>query len=132
MMDELDRAAIERMVDDFYARVRRDPRLGPIFEARVHGRWPAHLGRMVQFWSAALLREPGYSGNPRAIHARLDGVDPSHFRRWLELFAETLDDLFAPPLAEEIHRRARAMAGGLLSARGYGRHHLQLRPGDPR
>jgi hemoglobin len=131
-MHELDRASIRRMVDDFYGRVREDALLGPVFEARVNGRWPEHLDRMVDFWSAALLREPGYSGNPRAVHARLEGVDPSHFRRWLELFAQTLDALFPASLANDIHLRAQAMAGGLLSARGYGRHHLQMRTGDER
>lgn len=119
------------MVDDFYARVREDELLGPVFDARLAGRWPEHLDKMVQFWSAALLREPGYAGNPRAVHARLQEVEPRHFVRWLALFDETLASLFPEATAAAIRIRAERMAGGLLSARGYGRHHLDLSAGDP-
>ncbi len=122
---DLDRDDLRRMVDDFYGRVRKDELLGPIFEAHVQGRWPEHLRKMVDFWSAALLHERGYSGNPRAVHARLD-VEPRHFRRWLDLFAETVRALFSEDVAAAIEARAEMMAGGLLSARGYGRHHLSL------
>ena len=129
MSPDLDRAAIRRMVDHFYDRVRVDEMLGPIFEARVQGRWPEHLDTMVDFWSAVLLGEPGYAGNPRAVHARLSTAEPEHFRRWLALFGETLASLFSEETAEMIGRRARLMAGGLLSARGYGRRHLDPSPG---
>lgn len=124
----LDRDAIRRMVDAFYARVRDDEMLGPVFEAHVQGRWPEHLAKMVDFWSAALLRQPGYAGNPRAVHARLE-IGPAHFRRWLRLFETTLGELFEPELAGAIQARAQMMAGGLLGARGYGRHHLNLAEG---
>ncbi len=127
MEHELDRAGISRLVHAFYARVQVDELLGPIFEARVQGRWPEHLDKMVDFWSAALLREPGYAGNPRSVHARLDGVEPRHFHRWLDLFAKTLAELFTADIADPILARARLMAGGLLSARGFGRHHLSMR-----
>lgn len=120
------------MVDDFYARVRDDALLGPIFDTRVQGRWPEHLDKMVEFWSAALLRQPGYAGNPRAVHARMEDIGPAHFRRWLALFAETLANIFPEDVAAAIGARAEMMAGGLLGARGFGRHHLHLRPGgDP-
>lgn len=124
----LDRDGIRSMVDAFYARVRDDEMLGPIFEAHVQGGWPQHLDKMVDFWSAALLRQPGYSGNPRSVHARLD-IGPAHFQRWLRLFRTTLAELFEPELAAAIHARAQMMAGGLLGARGYGRHHLLLSEG---
>lgn len=127
MLNELDRAGIARLVHAFYSRVQRDALLGPIFEARVQGRWPEHLEKMVDFWSAALLRESGYAGNPRSVHARLDGVGPQHFHRWLELFAATLGELFTDDVADPILARSRLMAGGLLSARGFGRHHLSMR-----
>ncbi len=127
MVNEIDRAGLTRMVHAFYARVQEDDLLGPVFHARMRGPWSEHLDKMVDFWSAALLREPGYAGNPRSVHARLDGVGPQHFRRWLELFAETLAEIFTEDVADQIHARARMMAGGLLSARGFGRHHLSMR-----
>ena len=41
---------IAGLVDQFYGRARLDPRLGPIFEAHVHGDWGPHLDKMKGFW----------------------------------------------------------------------------------
>ena len=56
----------------------------------------------------------------------------AHRRRTLPEIAELerLDRELAGLEDERV--RAQAMAGGLLSARGYGRHHLQMRAGDER
>jgi hemoglobin len=41
---EVTEATIQRLVDAFYGRVRRDPTLGPIFSAAItEDAWPAHL-----------------------------------------------------------------------------------------
>ena len=42
---ELDRDALALLVDRFYASVRADDLLGPVFEPVLHDRWPAHLAR---------------------------------------------------------------------------------------
>lgn len=105
---------IRRMVEAFYARVGEDPLLSPIFEARVAGQWPAHLEKMVNFWSGALLGGGGYAGNPRAVHAGIVGIGGEHFERWLSLFHDTVESLFDPVTAQSIHGRAQAMARGLL------------------
>ena len=116
---------IGAMVRDFYARVRDDGLLGPVFEARLAGRWEPHLERMIDFWSSALRQSGRYAGNPRAVHAGIEGIDPLHFDRWLKLFRMTLDELFSPARANVIHGRAQAMAGGLM--RGL----VNPRPGLP-
>ena len=43
-------ADLQRLVDTFYARVRRDDRIGPVFNAAVDD-WPEHLERLGAFWS---------------------------------------------------------------------------------
>lgn len=121
----IDENAIRAMVDHFYTQVRQDPLLGPVFEARVSGRWPAHLDKMVDFWSSALLRTGRFSGNPRAVHAALPGLSDRHFARWLALFEETLAVVFDADTAAFILRRAELMAGGLM--RGI----ANVRPGLP-
>jgi hemoglobin len=126
--ESIDEPAIRRMVDDFYGRVRDDDLLGPIFEAQVAGRWPAHLDKMVTFWRAVLLHDHRYSGNPRAVHAALPHIDAAHFERWLDLFAETLGAVFPAETAALILTKARAMASALLGARGPSRRHLPMRP----
>jgi hemoglobin len=112
----IDEASIRRMVHEFYAKARTDAALGPVFEARLSGRWSEHLEKMVDFWATALLHERRYVGNPRATHAMLEDLRATHFERWLELFDETVRDVFSADVAEAIHRRAQMMARGLLSA----------------
>jgi len=114
--DAIDEASIRRMVDDFYTRVRTDPELGPIFAARISNTWPEHLDKMVDFWVTALLHERRYFGHPRAVHARISNLQHAHFDRWLALFDETLQELFADELAASILARAQAMARGLTGA----------------
>src|SRR5262249_8539712 len=58
---------IRDVVVEFYRRARRDGLLGPVFEAHVR-EWDAHLGRMTDFWSAALLRTGRYTGRPVEAH----------------------------------------------------------------
>ena len=104
------------MVHEFYAKARSDAALGPIFESRLAGRWSEHLEKMVDFWATALLHERRYVGNPRATHAMLADLRAAHFDRWLELFDQTLHEIFSEDAAEVIQRRAQMMARGLMSA----------------
>ena len=55
---------IRRKVHTFYARVRDDDLLGPVFEERIGTDWDAHLDRMVDFWSTVLLASGRYRGDP--------------------------------------------------------------------
>src|SRR3954453_15386466 len=80
-------AMIERLVRGFYAKVRSDAVLAPVFEARIAD-WEPHLQRMCAFWSSVALMSGRYHGTPMAKHAPLP-VDAGHFDRWLELFEET-------------------------------------------
>jgi hemoglobin len=65
---------IRRLVAVFYARVRRDAVLGPVF-ARALGEdeeaWSAHLARVSDFWSSVMLRSGRYHGDPFSVHLRL-------------------------------------------------------------
>jgi hemoglobin len=50
-----------------------------------------------------LLGLPGYQGNPFRAHALVHAkrkFTPAHFERWLTLWNETVDELFAGPRAE--------------------------------
>lgn len=79
---------ITQLVHTFYARVRRDERLGPIFAAHVDD-WDRHLARLVDFWSSILRRTARFSGTPMPRHAALPGLDAALFQRWLGLFRAT-------------------------------------------
>lgn len=96
------------LVHSFYASVRADDLIGPIFNQRIGERWPEHLDKLVGFWSTVLLEVQAYSGAPFAPHANLP-IDASHFERWLQLFKQTLDQHFSGPKANEAFERASKM-----------------------
>lgn len=101
----IDEALVSALVDTFYARVRRDDLLGPVFETalgEVGGEaWNAHLAKLKDFWSAIALRTRRYNGRPMPAHLRLSGVTGAHFARWLALFRATLDELAPNPAAAD-------------------------------
>lgn len=112
-------ASIRRLVEAFYTRVQDDPELGPIFD-RVIGQsaegWAPHLDRMTAFWSAVLLAEPGYKGNPRLAHMRVGDITPAHFDRWIALFRVEAHRVLADEPADEVLTRAEAMRNHLTRA----------------
>lgn len=114
--DFVDQASIRTFVHRFYAKVADDPELGPVFDRRLHDRWDAHLDKMVRFWSTVLLAVPGYRGNPRASHVAVDDGRPEHFTRWLELFDQTLTEVYEDECAALVLQRAHRMARGLSNA----------------
>ncbi|MCF3640765.1 truncated hemoglobin [Rhizobium sp. TRM95111] len=92
---------IPLLVDTFYGRVRQHAELGPIFDARLDGRWPEHLEKMQRFWSAVAFKDGGYGGKPVMAHQGVAGLNPPLFEAWLGLFAATLDDIAPTPEAKE-------------------------------
>jgi len=105
-------ADITRLVHDFYARVRDDEALGPIFDAHIED-WDHHLAKMVDFWSAVLRRTGRYSGTPMPRHAALPGLSADLFERWLALFLETTSEHPNPAMGEQAHAMAQRIAQSL-------------------
>lgn len=89
----IDEAFIGKLVDTFYGRVLKHPELGPVFDARLSGRWPEHMEKMKSFWSSVALRTGAYGGKPVQAHLGVANLTPDLFPKWLELFAATLDDI---------------------------------------
>src|SRR5206468_6548613 len=85
---------IRRLVDAFYAKVRVDPELGPVFARAIPGDWQPHLNKMYAFWSSVMLTSGRYKGNPVAKHLVVEGITLELFERWLALFDETCGELF--------------------------------------
>lgn len=111
----IDEAFVARLVDGFYARIRADDLLGPIF-AGVITDWPPHLDRMKAFWRSILMNTGEFSGNPMARHLAIGGLEPRHFCHWLGLFYAALDDLEPHPDARRtVATRARMIADSLLT-----------------
>ena len=112
----VDEAFVSRMVETFYAAVRADDMLGPIFAERIED-WPVHLERMKRFWRSILFNSGEFSGNPMLKHLAIPGLELRHFSRWLDLFYETLREAEGHPTATElVGTRARMIADSLLTA----------------
>ncbi|MFI4870536.1 MAG: group III truncated hemoglobin [Phycisphaerales bacterium JB061] len=83
---------IAELVETFYARVREDDLIGPIFDRYVRD-WDLHLAKMKRFWSSAGLRTGTYSGRPMEAHRKIEGLERRHFDRWHSIFARVTGDV---------------------------------------
>ncbi|HXJ00684.1 MAG TPA: group III truncated hemoglobin [Micropepsaceae bacterium] len=111
-------SALKELVHRFYAKARRDPEIGPIFNHAV-GDWDAHLEKLTDFWSSVMLTTGRYKGNPTVAHLRQKTLTPAHFERWLALFRETAAEVFAPDVAAAIIARAENIGRSLQLALFY-------------
>lgn len=113
---------IRDVVHAFYAEIRRDPALGPIFNRVIDGDWDAHLAKMCDFWSSVLLMTGRFKGSPMAAHARIADIRPAHFVRWLHMFRQTAERLCPPPAAalfvEKSEMIAQSLQLGIAASRG--------------
>jgi hemoglobin len=111
---EADEAAVARLVEEFYDRIRGDDRLGPIFTGAVHD-WDAHVRIMKDFWSRALLGTERYQGCFMSPHFRLK-MEAADFDRFMELFRPTAAETLPPDLAKRAVAIADTVNGNLRRA----------------
>jgi hemoglobin len=108
------------VVRRFYQAVIPDPLLGPVFE-RFGVDWSTHIPLLCSFWNRQLFGTGDWSGNVARAHADVRAVVPfgdAELDRWLELFAETVDECFVGPRARQAKERAGQIATVLRSRSG--------------
>ena len=104
---------VTELVRRFYADVAQDDLLGPMFNDVAQVDWSEHLPKLAAFWCRALFGIPGYAGNPFRAHREVHERRPftaAHFRRWLELFEETIALGWSGPYADRALDLARQVA----------------------
>lgn len=110
------RADIDDLMNRFYARAIGDETIGYIFTDVAKLDLKHHLPVIGDFWETLLFGSGNYQKhgrNPLQVHAILhqkSGLNAKHFRRWLELFRETVDESFTGERAEFIKMRAEGIA----------------------
>ncbi|WP_434053353.1 MAG: group III truncated hemoglobin [Roseibium sp.] len=114
--EAVDGQAIHVMVHTFYGCLREHPRLGPIFNGRLDGKWEEHLPKMEAFWQSVLLKKGAYKGKPVPAHLKLKEVVSSDYGDWLSVFRPVVRELFVPDLADEIIAVAERIAQSLWLA----------------
>jgi hemoglobin len=90
---------IQLMVNTFYEKVNNDTLLSHIFNTLANVDWSSHLPKMYQFWSTQLLGTMSYKGQPFPPHMKFD-LESAHFKRWQQLFIQTVNDLFEGSTAD--------------------------------
>jgi len=105
---------IQQMVHRFYALVRQDEILGPIFNSRVAD-WDHHLEMLCDFWSSVLLGTGRFKGAPVQAHVRIPDLSWPLFQRWLGLFHGVTASLGHPLLQEQADIMAEGIAAKLWS-----------------
>jgi hemoglobin len=108
-----DEGMITVLVHAFYAKVRVDPEIGPVFTRAVGDDWDGHLAKMCDFWSSVMLMTGRYKGNPMIVHMRLKMLQPQHFERWLTLFRLTAEEVCPHEIAVLFIGRAENIARSL-------------------
>jgi hemoglobin len=120
----LDEAMIRSVVDEFYARARRDDVIGPVFNSVIpEAEWPAHLDKIADFWSSMLLGSGRYTGRPMPKHMAIPELADAHFMRWLRLFRETVQEICPPDIATLFIERSERIGNSF-------RMNISMRRGD--
>jgi hemoglobin len=113
--------ALGRLVERFYARVREDALLGPVFDGAIED-WPEHLERLQAFWSSVMLTSGRYKGRPLPAHLKhAAAITPASFERWLALWKQTSEEIFAPAPAAALQEKAARIAESLSLGLQYAR-----------
>ena len=104
---------VQLLIRSFYTKVLSDEILGPYFSyVRAH-HWDKHLEVLDTFWNNILFYTGGYDGDPLQVHKTLhhfSKLESKDFDRWLQLFFETVDELFEGEKATLAKQRALSIA----------------------
>lgn len=103
------RKDIERLINSFYGKIKQDSVIGFIFNDVAKVNWEKHLPVMYDFWESIIFFKNTYNGNPMLVHIHLNKIvklKEEHFERWLQLFTNTVDELFEGEKASLAKERA--------------------------
>ncbi len=109
------REEVSLLVRRFYSKIKIDDFLGPIFNGIITD-WETHLELLTDFWETNLLYKRKYFGNPMHVHVEVDQkcgntINEKHFGAWINLWIQTIDELFEQDdeIAQIAKNRARNM-----------------------
>ncbi|MEP3372050.1 MAG: group III truncated hemoglobin [Maribacter dokdonensis] len=109
---------VSLLVHTFYDKIRQHELLGPIFNGHItEEQWPAHLSKLTDFWESNLFGVRTFRGSPSKAHVNVDKnlnhtISQNHFAQWLQLWFETINELFEGELADRAKEMARRMSTG--------------------
>jgi hemoglobin len=109
--DILNKKDIEKLVNLFYEKVKKDGTISHFFKDDFH--WDKHLEIMYKFWENVVFYTGSYSGNPMDKHFEIHSKTPlamKDFHQWTKLFNESVDELYSGEKADLIKLKASNIA----------------------
>jgi hemoglobin len=115
LFETVNAESIQKMVNSFYAKIIKDPLVGPFFTDRFGDDiesqvWKEHLLLLGNFWSQMMLGSEEYHGRPMAPHFEMHGISRKAFEQWLLLFSENIDEIFVPKIGQYFKNQSIAIA----------------------
>jgi hemoglobin len=110
---DLTSAVIRRVVEAFYVKARRDPLLGPVFNALVED-WDAHIDKVSAFWRYAARLDRSYDARDfMPAHVRHPQIQAALLPQWLLLFRRTATEICTEDVAKILIDIAERMAASI-------------------
>lgn len=97
------------LMEVFYSKMLKDKTVGYIFTDVAQLNLQHHLPLLTDFWNNAIFHTGGYKNNVVQIHKDLNALEkltPDHFKRWLFLLNQTIDENFSGENSEKMKLRA--------------------------
>jgi hemoglobin len=118
-------AIVRNVVIAFYAKVRQDPVLGPVFEAIVGDHWDTHIEKVCSFWLYVTRLDRTYNARDfMPAHIKHPTIQAELLPTWLRLFRQTAQELYAGATADALIDIAERMATSIEMS-------LSVRDGKP-
>lgn len=96
---------VTKLIKTFYDKLL----VSPIKHHFIHLDLPHHLPKVEIFWNATIFPEYAYTNNMMQQHSHLP-LKKEEFKVWLDLFWQSIDELFAGSNAELMKNRAASIA----------------------
>ncbi len=118
MRDLENRDDINKLVKSFYSKVRKNEEIGYFFNNSIQD-WDTHLEKLTDFWESNLFFTGSFKGNPAIAHVKVDqehdhSITEYHFGIWMNLWFQTIEELFEGEMAQRLKNNARKMSTHLF------------------
>ncbi len=117
-VDLKNRADINKLVLSFYSKIQKNEEIGYFFNNIIQD-WEEHYEKLTDFWESNLFFTGSFRGNPAIAHVNVDkehnySISEYHFGIWMNLWFQTIDELFEGEMAERLKHNARKMSTHLF------------------
>ena len=119
LQNEINKENINTLVINFYTKVLKDENISPFFIKKLGKNmqskvWQKHIVLISDFWFTISTGKGTYNASPFAPHMQIEGLKKESFQKWIELFFETLDEIFIEDIANAFKERSSIIASNFM------------------